>query len=161
MGRFNKNILRQGYIKTNYAFFCKTLFLKKKYAVTIFLLNGQINFYILGGIYKKVTAVMNRKYTIKLKIELCIQPLFCSICGLPILPNQQISLDHYIPLHYGGSDTAANLLPAHKICNTIKSDLMPVEFEKSKRELYQNALDNWKIKRKDRYIIQQALQNMK
>lgn len=76
---------------------------------------------------------MTNKITIKLKIELSIQPLYCSICGQPILGNQKMSLDHYIPRCHGGKDEASNLLPAHTICNSIKNGFMPDEFEKQKR----------------------------
>ena len=71
---------------------------------------------------------MKHEIIIKLKIELSV-PLYCSICGQPILDNQQMSLDHYIPRCHGGRDVAANLFPAHKICNSIKNDFMPDEFE--------------------------------
>lgn len=98
---------------------------------------------------------------IKLKIEFAIQPLCCSICGQPILQNQQISLDHHIPKCRGGSDNASNLFIAHKICNSIKNDLMPANFEKIKYELYKNALENWHLKTKDKRIVEKALQKMR
>ncbi len=101
------------------------------------------------------------RITIRLKIEFAIQPLCCSICGQPILPNQQISLDHHIPKSHGGSDDASNLLPAHKICNSIKNDLMPEDFEKVKKNLYQHALEHWHIKYKDRLILEKALKHMR
>ena len=103
---------------------------------------------------------MNNKITIKLKIELSIQPLYCSICGQPILGNQKISLDHYIPRCHGGKDEAANLLPAHTICNSIKNDMMPDQFEVVKKDLYQRALDTWHINRKDKIIVANALKYM-
>lgn len=106
---------------------------------------------------------MNQKFTIKLKIELSFQPqpLICSICGQPILGNQKLTLDHHIPLCHGGLDEASNLLPAHAICNSIKNGHMPDEFEEQKKELYQQALDNWHIKRKDKLIVENALKNMR
>ena len=103
---------------------------------------------------------MNHKIIIKLKIELAIEPRICSICGQPILDNQQMSLDHYIPRCHGGLDEASNLFPAHSICNSIKNDLMPDEFERVKKQLYQQALDNWHIKRKDKLIVARALEKM-
>lgn len=103
---------------------------------------------------------MKEKLSIKLKIELTIQPI-CSICGQPILGNQQMSLDHHIPRCHGGPDVAANLFPAHKICNSIKNNLMPEEFEQQKQELYQTALEKWHLKRKDKLIVAKALQKMK
>lgn len=104
---------------------------------------------------------MKHKFTIKLKVELSIQPLYCSICGQPILGNQQMSLDHYILRCRGGLDEASNLFPAHKICNSIKSNLMPDEFERQKQKLYQTALDNWHLKHKEKQIVEKALQKMK
>ncbi len=56
---------------------------------------------------------------------------------------------------------AANLFPAHKICNSIKNDFMPDEFEAKKEELYQTALEKWHLKRKDKLIVEKALQKMK
>lgn len=103
---------------------------------------------------------ISHRIIIKLNIEFSIQPLCCSICGQPILPNQQISLDHHIPRCHGGKDEASNLLPAHKICNSIKNDLMPEEFEKRKKQLYQDALDRWHIKQKDKLILINALKIM-
>lgn len=102
--------------------------------------------------YKK-SSQMKHEIIIKLKIELSV-PLYCSICGQPILANQQMSLDHYIPRCHGGRDVAANLFPAHKICNSIKNDFMPDEFEAKKEELYQTALDKWHLKRKDKLIVE-------
>lgn len=102
----------------------------------------------------------SNKIIIKIKIELELQPI-CSICGQPILGKHRVSLDHHIPKCHGGPDTADNLLPAHTICNSIKNDLMPDEFERIKRELYQTALDSWHIKRRDKQIIEHALQKMK
>lgn len=103
---------------------------------------------------------MSHKIIINLKIELSIQPI-CHICGQPILNNQKMSLDHYIPRCHGGTDDAENLLPAHAICNSIKNDMMPNDFEQKKKELYQNALENWHIKRKDKMIILAALKYMR
>ncbi len=103
---------------------------------------------------------MSHKIIINLKIELSIQPI-CHICGQPILNNQKMSLDHYIPRSHGGTDDAENLLPAHAICNSIKNDMMPNDFEQKKKELYQNALENWHIKRKDKMIILAALKYMR
>lgn len=56
---------------------------------------------------------------------------------------------------------ATNLFPAHKICNSIKNDFMPDEFEAKKEELYQTALEKWHLKRKDKLIVEKALQKMK
>lgn len=105
---------------------------------------------------------MSNKLFIQIKIELSFEPLlYCSLCGQPILGNQKMSLDHHIPRCHGGPDIAANLLPAHTICNSIKNNLMPDEFEKQKQTLYQTALNNWHLKRKDRQIVEKALKYMR
>jgi len=52
----------------------------------------------------------------------------CAICGQPIdytlrYPDPMCYVaDHIIPLVHGGPDTIANKQPAHRRCNSIKSD---------------------------------------
>ena len=103
------------------------------------------------------------KITITLKFELLLggDDIYCSICGQPILKNQKMSIDHYIPRTRGGTDYRDNLLPAHQICNSIKGDMMPDEFEERKPELFQHALDTWKLKKTETTIVANALMHMK
>lgn len=103
----------------------------------------------------------NNKIIIKLEFKFKIHPLCCSICGQPLLPEQRISLDHYIPKCHGGTNDASNIQLAHQICNSIKNDLMPEDFNRLKYHLYQNALKNWHIKNKDKLIIINALKHMR
>jgi 5-methylcytosine-specific restriction endonuclease McrA len=55
----------------------------------------------------------------------------CHICGEPIdykahhLDPRAFTIDHLIPLHYGGLDEPANLGAAHRACNRSKSDTLP------------------------------------
>lgn len=44
----------------------------------------------------------------------------CGLCGLPIETVQEGHVDHVIPRGVGGSDTPANLQPAHRLCNLRK-----------------------------------------
>ena len=85
--------------------------------------------------------------------------LYCAICGNLIGKKDKITLDHHIPKSKGGESNIGNLLPAHKICNEIKADLMPDEFEACKEKRFIYALGNWKLKYQDRRIIKQALCN--
>ena len=120
--------------------------------------------FLMGDFYNKeknMSPKSSYNITIKINIKVCVQPLYCSICGQPILNNQKISLDHHIPKCRGGADNAENLLPAHQICNSIKNDLMPEDFEKVKIHLYQTALTNWHLRRKDKQIVKNALQYMR
>ena len=72
-----------------------------------------------------------------------------------------MSIDHYIPKMHGGTDFRDNLFPAHQICNSIKGDMMPDEFEAQKPELFQRALDTWKLKKSEKTIVANALTHMK
>ena len=101
------------------------------------------------------------KITITLKFELLLcDDVCCSICGKPILKNQKMSIDHHIPKMHGGTDYRDNLFPAHQICNSIKGDMMPDEFDAHKVEMFQRALDTWKLKRIDKAIVANALKTM-
>ena len=113
------------------------------------------------NIFQKA-ACMCHKIIIQIKIELSIQPiLYCHICGQPILEKHKMSLDHYIPKCHGGTDDVENLLPAHAICNSIKNDLMPDDFERQKLDLYKMALNKWHLKHKDKQIVETALKYMR
>lgn len=39
--------------------------------------------------------------------------------------DSSISIDHLVPKAYGGSNDPHNLLPAHRLCNTLKADHIP------------------------------------
>jgi 5-methylcytosine-specific restriction endonuclease McrA len=52
----------------------------------------------------------------------------CYICGEP-LSMKQITIDHWLPLSRGGTDEIDNYRIAHKLCNRIKADMTPEEFE--------------------------------
>lgn len=103
------------------------------------------------------------KITITLKFELLLgdNEIYCSICGQPITKKQKMSIDHHIPRMHGGTDYRENLFPAHQICNSIKGDLMPEEFEARKEDLFGRALVSWKLKKGDVAIVARALANMR
>lgn len=83
--------------------------------------------------------------------------LYCAICGCLINKKDTITLDHHMPKSKGGDSSSKNLLPAHKVCNEIKADLMPDEFDKVKTDRFKFALDHYNLKRRDKYIIKQFL----
>lgn len=43
----------------------------------------------------------------------------CGICG-EVVHEQDLSIDHIVPISAGGSDDIANLQPSHKVCNSRK-----------------------------------------
>lgn len=87
--------------------------------------------------------------------------LYCAICGCLIEKKDKITLDHHVPKSKGGLSDANNLLPTHKICNEIKSNIMPDVFEKIKIKRFEYALDHYNLKRRDRQIIKQFLYRQK
>lgn len=44
----------------------------------------------------------------------------CGICGQPILPDQQTTIDHILPIAAGGTNALDNLQLAHSRCNLLK-----------------------------------------
>ena len=87
--------------------------------------------------------------------------IICAICGMPIQPYQKLTIDHWHSKskHPELANNPENLKPAHKICNEIKADLEPEDFETCKEERFIYALEHWKLKYQDRRIIKQALRN--
>jgi len=51
---------------------------------------------------------------------------YCAICGLPI-EEDDFSIDHIVPLSLGGNNSAKNLQPVHKRCNTTKNNMTDKE----------------------------------
>ena len=61
--------------------------------------------------------------------------LFCALCGHPITEKTnkgpwRLTAEHTIPRCQGGASDSTNLVPAHEICNNIKTNIMPEEWEK-------------------------------
>lgn len=60
--------------------------------------------------------------------------LYCSICGNKIEKDsgkcRKLTRDHVVPKSKGGSINASNIMPAHSICNTAKSNFSVEEWEK-------------------------------
>lgn len=61
--------------------------------------------------------------------------LFCALCGHPITEKTnkgpwRLTAEHTIPRSEGGSSDSTNLVPAHEICNNIKTNIMPEEWER-------------------------------
>jgi 5-methylcytosine-specific restriction endonuclease McrA len=72
----------------------------------------------------------------------------CALCGEPIdytaghLEPLSYTIDHIIPLAKGGQDVFENIQPAHRKCNTAKSD-GPTE-QKLRRAVAFITTRNWK-----------------
>ena len=60
--------------------------------------------------------------------------LFCALCGHPITEKSKgpwrVTAEHTIPRSEGGKSDSTNLVPAHEICNIIKTNIMPEEWNK-------------------------------
>lgn len=44
----------------------------------------------------------------------------CQICHKPILPDQELHIDHIIPVAEGGADMKSNVRAVHKLCNITR-----------------------------------------
>lgn len=60
----------------------------------------------------------------------------CYYCGRKT-PAAQLTMDHIVPIARGGKSIKGNVVPACKICNTQKKQLLPMEWE--------SYLNNFKI----------------
>ena len=60
--------------------------------------------------------------------------LFCALCGHPITEARKgpwrLTAEHTIPRSEGGKSDSTNLVPAHEVCNNIKTNIMPEEWNK-------------------------------
>jgi len=54
---------------------------------------------------------------------------WCYLCESPIHADQDIHLDHVVPLSRGGEHSYANVRPTHSTCNLIKSNQLLSELE--------------------------------
>lgn len=46
----------------------------------------------------------------------------CALCGKPIQRDDEVSIDHIIPVSKGGATVESNLQLAHKSCNLEKGN---------------------------------------
>lgn len=53
----------------------------------------------------------------------------CCICGQKVDTNE-FTIDHWIPLHRGGTNEQSNLKIAHVHCNEMKGGVLPDDFKK-------------------------------
>lgn len=52
----------------------------------------------------------------------------CYLCGKPIKKVGHLSQEHLLPKSRGGQTIDSNLLPAHKVCNSLKGNMTVVEW---------------------------------
>ena len=52
----------------------------------------------------------------------------CHYCGSAV-PPAELTMDHIVPVARGGKSTKGNLVPACKMCNSKKKQLLPMEWE--------------------------------
>lgn len=57
-----------------------------------------------------------------------IQAGVCYYCGEKVGPGQ-LTMDHIVPLSRGGKSKKGNIVPACKVCNNKKRQLLPVEWD--------------------------------
>jgi len=52
----------------------------------------------------------------------------CHYCGMKVA-YRNLTMDHLVPLAWGGRSTKNNLVPACKDCNNKKKSMLPLEWE--------------------------------
>jgi 5-methylcytosine-specific restriction endonuclease McrA len=52
----------------------------------------------------------------------------CHYCGKQISPRN-LTMDHIVPISRGGKSTKGNVVTACQDCNTLKKQLLPMEWE--------------------------------
>ena len=93
--------------------------------------------------------------------KIIVEPVICFLSGLEIPPGKQ-NKEHYCPKSRVPQfiwQSPANIHPAHKVINAIKSDRMPCEWEETKWNLAHHALHAWNLKQDDAYFVARTLQN--
>jgi hypothetical protein len=82
---------------------------------------------IKNGIAKKRTRAKASRENSRMRFEVIERHGFtCHICSKPI-HYTDFSIDHIIPISRGGTQDLDNLLPAHKVCNSQKSNKLPIK----------------------------------
>ncbi len=89
----------------------------------------QVNFKLDGEVLDKSQL---RQYWLYLMKH---NELYCALCGHPITEKTnkgpwKLTSEHTIPRSQGGATDSTNLVPAHSICNSIKANITPEEWEK-------------------------------
>lgn len=51
----------------------------------------------------------------------------CHYCGAAA-PAKELTMDHIVPISRGGRSTKGNVVPCCKRCNTLKKQLLPMEW---------------------------------
>jgi len=82
---------------------------------------------IKNGTIKKRKRSKANYDNIKMRLEVVERKGFtCHICGKQI-HYTDFSIDHGIPISKGGTQDLDNLVPAHKVCNSSKSNKLPIK----------------------------------
>lgn len=87
----------------------------------------------------------------------------CILSGLKIGNKKDLSLEHYVPCvrgEYHFTRSEENVYPAFKIINSIKSGLLPCEWEEQKYERLLYALEHYNINKHEKNIIRKAIANI-
>ncbi|MBU0986378.1 MAG: HNH endonuclease [Proteobacteria bacterium] len=58
----------------------------------------------------------------------CLAKGVCYYCGTQARPRE-LTMDHIIPIARGGQSRKGNVVPACKLCNNAKKQLLPMEWE--------------------------------
>lgn len=85
----------------------------------------------------------------------------CFLSGLEI-PKGKKSTEHYFPkslIPYNMRFDKRNIFPAHKVINTIKSNLTPCKWEQKKFDRVYYAIEHYDLRSADREFCRKTLEN--
>jgi len=60
----------------------------------------------------------------------------CHYCGNRVSPKS-LTMDHIIPISRGGKSTKGNVVTACRECNTLKKQLLPMEWEQYLSQIHE------------------------
>lgn len=61
--------------------------------------------------------------------------LYCYLCGNKIHNIHECNAEHWIPKSKGGTTDTYNIKSAHKLCNSLKGNMTPEEWDENKAEI--------------------------
>lgn len=90
---------------------------------------------------------------------------FCFVCEKIIADFSEATLEHIVPIAFGGRNSSENIALSHKFCNELKGSLVSKDDRKKKlkehEQFYRMIL--WRRFRSDCYIrnlIQEGFENL-
>lgn len=125
--------------------------IKKKDVWEVYSIDATPDFYNItkihnSNIHNTNTQSINKRVQFKTDIRKLVYRKtegHCALCG-NFVDYEDYTIDHIVPLSKGGTNDINNLQCACKVCNNIKTDILPDEFmDKISQILVHNMNNNY------------------